>query len=51
MVGANIMEITYDIKVQPEHDPFIELAEAAQECVGRAASGTYLVNMLPFRKR
>ncbi|KAI0354173.1 cytochrome P450 [Trametes cingulata] len=50
VVGANIMEIVYDIKVLPEHDPFIELAEAGQECVGRSATGLYLVEILPFLK-
>ena len=49
MVGANIMEVTYGIKVLPEHDPFIELAEAGQECVGRCATGgLYLVELLPI---
>ncbi len=49
MVGANIMEVTYGIKVLPEHDPFIELAEAGQECVGRCATaGVYLVELLPM---
>ena len=43
------MEIVYDIKVLPEHDPFIELAEAGQECVGRSTTGgLYLVELLPF---
>ncbi|KAI0369518.1 cytochrome P450 [Pilatotrama ljubarskyi] len=51
IVGANIMEIVYDIKVLPEHDPFIELAEAAQECIGRSTTGGhYLVEILPFLK-
>ena len=50
MVGANIMEIAYDIKVLPENDPFIILAEAAQQCVSRGVSGTYLVDLLPIRK-
>ncbi|RPD77315.1 cytochrome P450 [Lentinus tigrinus ALCF2SS1-7] len=49
MVGANIMEVTYGINVLPEHDPFIELAEAGQECVGRCATaGVYLVELLPI---
>ncbi|RDX49720.1 cytochrome P450 [Lentinus brumalis] len=51
MVGANIMEVTYGIKVLPEHDPFIELAEAGQECVGQCATaGVYLVELLPMLK-
>ncbi|KAI0659510.1 cytochrome P450 [Cubamyces menziesii] len=51
VVGANIMEIVYDIKVLPEHDPFIVLAEAGQECVGRSTTGgLYLVELLPFLK-
>ncbi|KAI0772489.1 cytochrome P450 [Trametes elegans] len=51
MVGANIMKIVYDIKVLPEHDPFITLAEAGEECVGRSTTGgLYLVEVLPFLK-
>ncbi|KAI8996287.1 cytochrome P450 [Trametes punicea] len=51
VVGANIMDIVYDIKVLPERDPFIELAEAGQECIGRSTTGgVYLVEILPFLK-
>ena len=49
MAGANIMEVTYGIRVLPEHDPFIELAEAGQEAVSKCAVGFYLVELLPMR--
>ncbi|KAL7278775.1 hypothetical protein ACG7TL_007784 [Trametes sanguinea] len=50
-IGANIMELVYDIAVLPEHDPFIRLAEAGQECIGRSTTGgVYLVEILPFRE-
>ncbi|OSD00712.1 cytochrome P450 [Trametes coccinea BRFM310] len=50
-IGANIMEVVYDIEVLPEDDPFIRLAEAGQECIGRSTTGgVYLVEMLPFLK-
>ncbi|KAH9945402.1 cytochrome P450, partial [Epithele typhae] len=48
MVGANIMQIVYAIDVLPENDPFIKLAEAAQECISRAVAGTYLVDLMPL---
>ena len=49
MSGANIMEATYGIKVLPEDDPFIELAEAGQEAVSKCAIGFYLVEVFPLR--
>ena len=49
MTGANIMEATYGIKVLPEDDPFIELAEAGQEAVSKCVLGFYLVEIFPLR--
>lgn len=50
MIGANILDVTYGIKVLPEHDPFIELAEAGQECIGECAvAGLHLVDIAPIR--
>ena len=43
------MEATYGIKVLPEDDPFIELAEAGQEAVSKCAIGFYLVEVFPLR--
>ncbi|PIL25709.1 cytochrome P450 [Ganoderma sinense ZZ0214-1] len=48
MSGANIMEATYGIKVLPEDDPFIELAEAGQEAVSKCAIGFYFVEIFPL---
>ncbi|KAI1785432.1 cytochrome P450 [Ganoderma leucocontextum] len=48
MTGANIMQVTYGIKVLPEHDPFIELAEAGQEAVSKCAIGFPLVDFFPL---
>ena len=49
MSGANIMEATYGIKVLPEDDPFIELAEAGQQAMSKCAIGFYLVEIFPLR--
>ena len=49
LVGANILEITHGIKALSHEDRFIKLAEAAQECFGKVATGgTYLVDVLPI---
>ncbi|KAI0774839.1 cytochrome P450 [Trametes elegans] len=49
VVGANIMEIVYDIDVRPEHDPFIALARTGQECVAQSATGSaYPVDIFPL---
>ncbi|KAI0673216.1 cytochrome P450 [Trametes maxima] len=51
VIGANIMEVVYDIEVLPENDPFIKLAEAGQECVSQSTTGgLYLVEVMPFLK-
>ncbi|KAI0793833.1 cytochrome P450 [Fomes fomentarius] len=51
LIGANIMDVIYGIKVLPEHDPFIELAEAGQECLRECAvAGLYLVDIAPILK-
>ncbi|CDO68067.1 hypothetical protein BN946_scf184347.g4 [Trametes cinnabarina] len=50
-IGANVMKIAYDINVLPEDDPFVKLAEAGQQCIGRCTTGgVYLVEILPFLK-
>ncbi|KAM5540993.1 hypothetical protein V8D89_005304 [Ganoderma adspersum] len=48
MAGANIMQVTYGIKVLPEHDPFIGLAEASNEAVSTCALSFYLVDSFPL---
>ncbi|TBU22643.1 cytochrome P450 [Dichomitus squalens] len=45
---ANIMKVTYGIRVFLEDDPFIKLAETGQEAVSKCAIGFYLVELFPI---
>ena len=49
MAGANIMQVTYGIKVLPEHDHFIGLAETGNQAVSTCALRFYLVDSFPLR--
>ncbi|EIN09540.1 cytochrome P450 [Punctularia strigosozonata HHB-11173 SS5] len=50
-VGSNILNVTYDIHALPNGDPWINLAERANE-IGNAAisPGSYLVDVFPKLK-
>lgn len=51
MAGAEIMEISYGIDVEPHDDPYILTAEHAVECISATTNaGSYLVDALPIRK-
>lgn len=51
MAGAEIMEISYGIEVQPRNDPYILTAEHAIESISATTNaGSYLVDVLPIRK-
>ncbi|KAF5333831.1 hypothetical protein D9758_017428 [Tetrapyrgos nigripes] len=51
MAGTTVLSIAYGIQVQPENDPFIEIAERANHALVCATnSGSYLVDQLPFLK-
>ena len=42
--------MTYGIRVKPNHDPYLEVAETAAAAGGEAVvPGRFLVDMLPFR--
>lgn len=36
MTGSLILEVAYGIKVKPEHDEYVEIAERAQEGMDKA---------------
>lgn len=51
MIGAITISIAYGIPVQPDNDPYIEIAEEALKGIAAAASpGTFLVESFPFLK-
>ncbi|KAF8143554.1 cytochrome P450 [Mycena galopus ATCC 62051] len=51
MAGTVILSTAYGIDVQPENDPYIEIAERALYALARAGRrGAYLVDSLPFLK-
>ncbi|KAF5335634.1 hypothetical protein D9758_014794 [Tetrapyrgos nigripes] len=51
MAGTTILSIAYGIDVQPENDPFIDIAEKALQSVAfTVSSGSYLVDQLPVLK-
>ncbi|KAF5334000.1 hypothetical protein D9758_017535 [Tetrapyrgos nigripes] len=51
MAGNTILSIAYGIEVQPENDPFIDIAEKALHAAALTVnSGSYLVDQLPALK-
>ncbi|KAF5365441.1 hypothetical protein D9758_010873 [Tetrapyrgos nigripes] len=51
VAGYTILSMAYGIEVQPENDPFIEIAEGAMQAAANAInSGSYLVDQLPVLK-
>ncbi|KAF8578978.1 putative CyP450 monooxygenase [Ramaria rubella] len=47
--GAIIMEVVYGIKVLPEDDPYIDIAEKSMTAASAAGNpGTFLVDVLPM---
>lgn len=51
MAGAEIMEISYGIDVEPHDDPYILTAEHAVESISATTNaGSYLVDALPIRE-
>ncbi|KAF5333993.1 hypothetical protein D9758_017527 [Tetrapyrgos nigripes] len=51
MAGNTILSIAYGIEVQPENDPFINIAEKALHAAALTVnSGSYLVDQLPVLK-
>lgn len=51
MTGEAIISIAYGLDVQPENDPYIDLAEKANEGpVEAVVPGAFLVDMLSFLK-
>ncbi|KAF5343220.1 hypothetical protein D9758_013396 [Tetrapyrgos nigripes] len=51
MAGNTILSIAYGIEVQPENDPFINIAEKALHAAALTVnSGSYLVDQLPALK-
>lgn len=51
MAGAEIILMSYGIKVQEENDPYVQLAEEALRCAAACAkTGAYLVDMFPISK-
>jgi hypothetical protein len=51
MAGTTILSITYGIEVQPENDPFVEIAEESLHAMACTANaGSYLVDQFPILK-
>ena len=45
------MAIGYDIEVQPQDDPYVQIAEEAVASIAETTNaGSYLVDVLPIRK-
>lgn len=49
LAGALVMDIVYGIDVQPEDDPYIDIAEKAMAGAAEASTpGAFLVDFLPI---
>ncbi|KAH9901131.1 cytochrome P450 [Cubamyces lactineus] len=49
LAGATIMAIGYDIEVQPQDDPYVQIAEEAVASIAETTNaGSYLVDVLPI---